>query len=380
MITNLIFPGAFYSDGTSLDENNTAFVGRYSRSFGDASSFGALITSREGDDYYNRVGGADLHWKISDQHSVDMQYLGSDTRYPDEVAVDFDQPLSSFTGEALYASYDYDSRNWFAHVEHQDLDKGFRADSGFIPQVDVEWQLLRGGRVWHGAEDNWWTRMNLVGVTYVTHDGDGRMIDRANNVSYGVGGPMQSWTEVGYQRGDFLWDDILFEVNETYFFTRFRPRGGLSLKLFVSTGSQIDFANSQLGDQVLIEPSVDWNINRHLLLTMEGNLVNFDSKEGAQIFDASVYNLRLTWQFNRRSFLRLTTQYQDVERNVDEYIDDVDAKTRSMGRQLLFSYKINPQTVFFLGYSDNLYEDDTLDTLEKTDRTWFMKIGYAWTP
>jgi hypothetical protein len=51
-----------------------------------------------------------------------------------------------------------------------------------------------------------------------------------------------------------------------------------------------------------------------------------------------------------------------------------------MGRQLLFSYKINPQTVFFLGYSDNLYEDDALDTLEKTDRTWFMKIGYAWTP
>ena len=379
-ITNLLFPGAFFSDGTSLDEKNTAFVGRYSRSFGDASSFGALITSREGDEYHNRVGGADLHWKISDQHSVDMQYLASDTRYPDEVAVDFDQPLSSFTGEALYASYDYDSRNWFAHVEHQERDDGFRADSGFVPQVDVDWQLLRAGRIWHGTEENWWNRMNLIGVTYVTHDGGGRMIDRATEVSYGVGGPMQSWTEVGYQRGEFLWDDILFEPDKAHFFTQFRPKGGLRLSLFASAGSQIDFANSRLGDQVSIEPEVDWNINRHLLLKMEGTLVNFDSKEGAQIFDASVYNLRLTWQFNRRSFLRLTTQYQDVERNVDEYIDDVDAKTRSMGRQLLFSYKVNPQTVFFLGYSDNLFEDDSLDSLEQTDRTWFMKIGYAWTP
>ena len=379
-ITNLIFPGAFYSDGTSLDEKNIAFVGRYSRSFGDASSFGALITTREGDDYHNRVGGADLHWKISDQHSVDMQYLGSDTRYPDEVAIDFDQPLSSFKGDAFYASYDFDSRNWFAHVEHQDLDDGFRADSGFIPQVDVNWQLLSGGRIWHGTEDNWWTRMNLVGSTYVTHDGSGRMIDRSTAVSFGVGGPMQSWTDIGYQRGDFLWDDILFEVDEIYFFTRLQPRGGLSLRLFAAAGSQIDFANSQLGDEVRIEPSIDWNINRNLLLKLEGTLVDFDSKDGAQIFDASVYNLRLTWQFSRRSFLRLTTQYQDVERNVDEYVDEVDAKTRSMGRQLLFSYKINPQTVFFLGYSDNLYEDDTLDTLEETDRTWFMKIGYAWTP
>jgi hypothetical protein len=220
----------------------------------------------------------------------------------------------------------------------------------------------------------------LIGITYVAHDGGGRMIDRATEVNYGVAGPMQSWTEVGYQRGDFLWDDILFERDETYFFTQIRPKGGLRLSLFAAIGSQIDFANSRLGDQVLFEPSVDWNINRHLLLKMEGTLINFDSKEGAQIFDASVYNLRLTWQFNRRSFLRLTTQYQDIERNVDEYIDDVDAKTRRMGRQLLFSYKINPQTVFFLGYSDNLYEDDALDTLEETDRTWFMKIGYAWTP
>lgn len=379
-ITNFLFPGAFYSDGTSLEENNTAFVARYNRSFGDASSVGALVTTRAGDDYHNRVGGADLHWKISDQHSVDVQYLASDTRYPNEVAVDFEQPLSSFTGEALHASYDYDSRNWFAHMEHQDLDDGFRADSGFLAQVDVDWQFLRGGRIWHGTEDNWWTRMNMVGATYITHNGAGRMIDRATEISFGVGGPMQSWTEVGYQRGKFLWDDILFERNETYFFTQFRPKGGLRLSLLVSAGSQIDFANSQLGDQVLLEPSVDWNINRHLLLKVEGSLIDFDSKEGTQIFDAGVYNVRLTWQFNRRSFLRLTTQYQDIERNVDEYIDIVDARTRRMGRQLLFSYKINPQTVFFLGYSDNLFEDDALKTLEETDRTWFMKIGYAWTP
>lgn len=53
-ITNLIFPGAFGSDGESLEQSNTAFVGRYSRNFGDASSVGALLTSRTGDDYYNR--------------------------------------------------------------------------------------------------------------------------------------------------------------------------------------------------------------------------------------------------------------------------------------------------------------------------------------
>ena len=73
-------------------------------------------------------------------------------------------------------------------------------------------------------------------------------------------------------------------------------------------------------------------------------------------------------------------QHQEIERNQAMYIDEVDAKTRDVGRQLLYSYKLNPQTVFFLGYSDSHLNDDDLDTLTTTDRTYFMKIGYAWTP
>ena len=60
------------------------------------------------------------------------------------------------------------------------------------------------------------------------------------------------------------------------------------------------------------------------------------------------------------SFVRLTTQFQDIERNPDVYIDTVDARSRDIGRQLLYSYKLNPQTVFFVGYSDALVDDDQI--------------------
>ena len=73
-------------------------------------------------------------------------------------------------------------------------------------------------------------------------------------------------------------------------------------------------------------------------------------------------------------------QVQDVERNTAVYVDEVDARTEDVGRQLLYSYKLNPQTVFFMGYSDALLDDDGLTKPTTTDRTWFMKIGYAWTP
>jgi hypothetical protein len=47
---------------------------------------------------------------------------------------------------------------------------------------------------------------------------------------------------------------------------------------------------------------------------------------------------------------------------------------------LLYSYKLNPQTVLFAGYSDNSIEDISTRELEKTGRTLFFKLSYAWTP
>jgi hypothetical protein len=41
------------------------------------------------------------------------------------------------------------------------------------------------------------------------------------------------------------------------------------------------------------------------------------------------------------------------------------------------AYKINPQTVFFVGYSDTRPGDERND-LRQQNRTVFVKLGYAW--
>jgi hypothetical protein len=379
-ITNLLLPGAFGSDSESLEQENTAFVGRYSRSFGDASSVGALLTARDGDDYRNAVGGFDVRWKISDQHSVQAQYLRSDTEYPEEIIDEFEQPSGSFDGDALVAGYEYDSRSWFGYVNHQAYSAGFRADAGFVPQVDVSQQEVGGGHTWHGEEDDWWTRMRFQANWDITHDDSGRMLEREFEAYFGLGLPHQSWLQPGVLSRDTLWEGVLYKENKVSLYYQIRPRGGLSLGVWARYGDQVDFDNSRLGDQLRLEPFIDWNINRNLFLRMRATLVQMDTKEGEEVFDAGVYDIRATWQFNRRSFIRLTAQIRDVDRNQAVYVDEVDARSRRVGRQLLYSYKINPQTVFFLGYSDNHIDDDDLDGLQETDRTLFMKIGYAWTP
>lgn len=379
-VTNLLFPGPFDSDDTSLDKGNTAFVGRYGRSFGDASNVGGVLTVRDGDDYHNYMGGMDSRWKISDQQSAQFQYLHSQTEYPEATAAEFDQPLDSFSGDAYQLGYRYDSRDWVGWANHQRVDEGFRADSGFVPKVDRVFYEFGGGRIWHGEEDDWWTRLEWISEWNVDHDTNGQLLEREAESYLFVSGPMQSHIEFGVLLRDTRFEGVTYNETKTSIFGKVQPKGGLILRMHAVLGDQVDFENGRLGDELRLSPEISWNVNRNLLVRLDASFVTLDTQDGENIFDAKVYDLRLTWQFNSRSFLRFTTQRFDVERNQALYDDEVDARSRDVGRQLLYSYKLNPQTVFFLGYSDQFVDDDELNALTETDRSLFMKIGYAWTP
>jgi hypothetical protein len=377
-ITNILFPGQFGSDNTTVEQSNTAFIGRYSRGFGDTSSVGGVLTVRDGDGYHNYVGGFDARWKISDRHTLSGQYLESDTEYPVDVAEEFEQPLGAFDGNAIIGRYDYDSRNWSGGLRYTDSSEGFRADSGFQSQVGINKMRVDGGRVWHGEEEDWWTRIRLRADYSIDHLEDGTFVERDVGMRLSVVGPMQSWVQISFETGSELENGIIFDKQEIGYYINLTPRRGLSLEFYAQTGDQIDYSNTRLGDQVYLQPSVKWNINRNFLLDLRSIFASLDTKDGEKIFDASVVDARMTWQFSVRSFVRVSLQHSETTRNPDVYIDEVDTRSKDVGRQLLYSYKINPQTVFFLGYADQYVDEDRLEHLTASDRSVFMKIGYAW--
>ncbi|MDJ0814151.1 MAG: DUF5916 domain-containing protein, partial [Woeseiaceae bacterium] len=379
-ITNLILPGSQGSDSTSLDDSNDVFVGRYSYGLDNASSIGALMTMRSADGYHNYVGGLDGRWRINDRNNIRWQYLHSDTEYPLEIVEEFDQPAGAFTGSTARFEYAYDSRDWNADLIYVDRSDGFRADAGFMPRVDAEVIIAGIGRTWYGEENSRWSQFDLRFDWDDFRDSDGNLLEEEFEIEFGISGPLQSYTELSVEKRDVGFNGEVFEEDKFAADVSLQPKGGLSLGVFAQAGDQVDFDNTRLADELRIAPYFTWNANRHLLIRFESDFVQLETKQGAKIFDAVVADLRLTWQFSVRSFLRLTMQYQDISRNPDEYIEVVDRETRDVGRQLLYSYKINPQTVFFLGYSDVLVRDDSLNSLTETERTWFMKIGYAWTP
>ena len=100
--------------------------------------------------------------------------------------------------------------------------------------------------------------------------------------------------------------------------------------------------------------------------------------DNQQLFTANLSDFRATYQFDQRQFLRLILVYSDIERNQQNYTFDVDSNSKGLGMQLLYSYKLNPLTKFFVGYSDSSYQDDVVTSLTKSERSVFMKVSYAW--
>ena len=380
-VTNLLFPGPLGSDSTSLAQPNDAFVGRYTRGFGKASTVGALFTSRHGDGYRNDVGGIDGRYRLNDQNTINFQYLTSRTAYPASVVTDFGQPVGTFGGDAFRADYRYGARNWYVQYFRQKFDPGFRADSGFVSRVDLVQDHVEATHIWQGPGGVWWTQLNAGVYWNDSRDTNGGLLGRSTQPYFAFNGPWQSYVEIDVGPRSEFWNGQVFDMNGVFMFAQFRPASGVSFYFNGRYGDQLDHANSQIRDEQQIQPQLEWNATRHLLVRARYTLDRLWSKEGPIVYKASLSDLRLTWQFNVRSFLRLTLQSADTERNVSQYIDPTTLPSDSShNSQLLYSYKLNPQTVFFAGYSTNQLEDETTGRLEPTGRTAFLKVSYAWTP
>ena len=140
-------------------------------------------------------------------------------------------------------------------------------------------------------------------------------------------------------------------------------------------GDSIDYTNSRLARSWLLNPSIELGMGRHLNLNVS-HIFERLSLEGEKIYHANLFQARVIYNFNVRSFVRATVQYTDIDRNTGMYFLPIEPHTRVLFTQFLFSYKINPQTVLFIGYSDNHLGFRGID-LTRTDRTFFLKIGYA---
>jgi hypothetical protein len=147
-----------------------------------------------------------------------------------------------------------------------------------------------------------------------------------------------------------------------------------------TAGQEIDFANARPGTGSTVNVSAMLNPTNHLnlMLTQNQSWVNVGDAAGVtrQLFIARVSRVRGSYTFTSRMFVRATAQYVSTNRDPRLYRFDTIAKSGTITGQVLLSYKLNWQSVMFIGYGDDRMLS-TQDRFEKVDRQFFVKVSYA---
>jgi len=380
--TSLIFPSNQESDDNtddrSYDEGNTVAGFRYRHDLGQFSTLGFLITDRQGVDYHNRLYGADGLLRLSPVGTLRFQYLGSATRSPNRVATDFGQPQGAFGGSALTVRYSHAARDWNVWSNYEDLARRFRADTGFIPRVDTRKEEGGIERVLYGAPGRWYTRWLFGTWDWRIEDHDGVLTDQDLGIHTVLFGPRQSILFARLARQKEFFDGTTYDKTSGEFSFNIRPTGDLGLSLAGRLGDAVDYDNSRAGRIVRLAPGIAYDFGRRLHLQLDHTRETLDVS-GGRLYQANLTQMRLVYQFTVRAFARAILQYNDTIRSADLYLDPVEPRTSELLSQLLFSYKVNPQTLVYIGYSDGRTTEDTVSLdLTRKDRTIFFKIGYAW--
>lgn len=320
-----------------------------------------------------------MDYRFTEKDTLRFQVANSETEYPDEVASEFDQLNGDFTGTSYLARYQHNGRNLRLNVFHQSKDDGFRADSGFIGQVGTTKSIIGGGYNWIGDEKNWWNQIGFYSDWDITHDQNDLVLEKEFEGNINISGPLQSHFTYGTGVRDRYWNEFIYRENYRFMDFNFTPIAGIRGGFFYELGHSVDFANNRLAESERAGVNLSANIGKHFIVRANHNYRNLTTPSGT-IFTANQTDLRFSYQFNLRQRLRLALIQTNVNRDLSLYDEpeNYNLHSQNIATQLIYSYKVNPRTLLFVGYSDAGQENDDIESFVKTDKNVFVKFSYAW--
>lgn len=314
---------------------------------------------------------------------------------------DFGQPEGDFLGHAIGLDYNHSTLHWYGYARYSDLGEDFRADLGFVPQVGYRQPVVGLEHIWPGDPNTWYATFRAGGDWDQTTDPSGNLIEREAEGWINFNASLQSFVSFGGGHRQRGYLDDVFDQGFVNLYAEFQASRALFLAVEGGMSKRIDFAYvdpvdpgaARQGDEIRYEPSIRLEPGSHVRLTLSYEHRQLDLHED-NLFRADLAQSRLVYQINLRTFVRAIVQYGDVRRNLDAYPACVSPtpatpctltpRSRDFFTQLLFSYKVNPQTAIFVGYTDTQggIEDPALGiqdpSLSRQGRTFFFKIGRAW--
>ena len=351
---------------------------RYRRDTGKDSTIGFLFTGRQADDYKSYLFGADGRIRLAKNDFLNFQILNSTTIYPflPEVSAHFDG--SEKQGGAYYVDYVHSDRNWEYGGLYRSKHPEFRADLGFIPRVDDTNYGVWATYMFYGDGKHFFNKLRPNVYIEKTTDHDHKTTDWDGGIEFYFDLPRQVTGELYYERAMELYNGSKYHKSTYLVWVNSRFSKAMTAYVRYRGGEKVDYVNERLGS--LSGPGLQFDIRfgRHLFVDVNASQEKLSVDDG-MIYKASICYMKWIYHINSNIFFRATIQLEDIKRNPALYIIPVNRSERLSTNQFLFTYKINPFTLLYLGYSDSGIEEDNIDriTLQKT---YFLKLSYAFRP
>ena len=336
-------------------------VAREVMNFGGGRYAGLLVSDTELGTDHNRVVGGDVAFKHGEHFQGNASFLSSSSRALDG---------RSSRGNGAQASYDYSTRRFTIAGQAEHYDTGFRMDTAFVNRVGLTrgWQYQALNFYPSHPRFRWIKKINPFMWVAGAEDRN----QKGTEIFY-LPAVRFNFTRAGYLRLDYGTGHETF-AGRRFLIGRVMIDGGAQITrwLNISGGTQAgpgifyDAEAPYQGDRRSANVKIGLQPNARINSNTSYSFVTFRHRTTRlNAYRVHVLNLRNTYQFSPRFFVRAVTQF--------------DSSRRRLLGDFLASYELSPGTVVHAGYGSlfgRTLDEVELDRYTATARALFFKASY----
>lgn len=347
--------------------------------FGLQSFVGAIATTRNFTHAHNYVGGADWSLFFDKNYTFDGQFLLSNTRELNDTSLVSDPSFfgntrftkafdgQEYNGTGLQVDFKREARHYSFRLTYKDFSPTFQAQDGYVSSNDERFIDMSHSLEFYpndGFVDNWGA--DLESALQFDYQGARKQLYIVPDVYINMAGQVNIWADY-LLVNDELFNSVAFsQVHRWGFGVYSNPSSAVTISLNASMGRFIYRDDPPaLGEGHNISAEITVNPTDKLSLTFDYSRSRLSNVVGRQLFfDGYITRMVGIYQFSNKVFIRLIGQYDQFQKTVE--IDP------------LFSYKLNPFTIFYAGSTHSMENYGDPYGIVQTGRQFFIKLQYLW--
>ena len=355
--------------GDAIDEHPDFTIARYRHSLKDDGYIGGFYTGREAGHWFNRVGGLDGRFRLSQVSVLSFHAFGSMTRKPDEAG----QDVGRTDGHSLSVLYEYSTRKWIVNLGYQDVSKDFQIDTGFLTRTGVRrigdfamYQIYPKSKLIQKIEPFYWG--------YQLYDTIYNMWETTNFFVLRFYLPRNTQVRFEGILANEIYGAHRFDRNGFGFRTETQLYKQLYLNVYTRHWGTIHYdpADPYQGDGSVVQGGFRYQPADKLDLSFNLTFEDFYRRStGEKIYSYTILYNRNIFQLNKYLFFRGIVEYN--------------LYYKRMTLDGLVSFTYIPGTVFYVGYGSALEKTEwdgsayvPSDRFHEMRRGFFFKVSYLW--